>query len=86
MEEKETLYIPQGLKTRSELFDGYGKEELFKTIIVAIIVGIIDILIYIFTKNTAICVVFFIVNCWCRNDAYKGHNKYFCNRSSKVHD
>ena len=60
MEEKETLYIPQGLKTRSELFDGYGKEELFKTIIVAIIVGIIDILIYLFTKNTAICVVFFL--------------------------
>jgi hypothetical protein len=33
MEEKQTLYIPQGLKTRYELFDGYGKEELLQTII-----------------------------------------------------
>ncbi|MBC7960607.1 MAG: hypothetical protein H7X94_12120 [Vallitaleaceae bacterium] len=26
--EKETLYIPLGLKTRTEIFDGYGKGEL----------------------------------------------------------
>jgi len=31
--EKQTLYIPQGLKTQVEIFDGFGKEELFKTII-----------------------------------------------------
>ncbi len=60
MEEKETLYIPQGLKPRTELFDDYGTEELFQSIIITIIAGIIDILIYTFTKNTAICVVFFL--------------------------
>jgi len=30
---KQSLYIPQGLKTRVEIFDGFGKEELFKTIL-----------------------------------------------------
>lgn len=30
---KQTLYIPQGLKTQTEIFDGYGKEKLFQTIV-----------------------------------------------------
>ncbi|WFD10857.1 hypothetical protein [Tepidibacter hydrothermalis] len=63
MEEKkkQTLYIPQGLKTRVEIFDGYGKEELFKTIIVTIIAGIIDVLLYLIFKNTVMSVVFILV-------------------------
>lgn len=63
MEEKkkQTLYIPQGLKTRVEIFDGYGKEELFKTIIVTIVAGIIDMLLYLILKNTVMSVVFMLV-------------------------
>lgn len=58
---KHTLYIPQGLKTRVEIFDGYGKEELFKSIIVTIFAGIIDILLYLIFKNTVMSVVFILV-------------------------
>ncbi|MFA9399341.1 MAG: hypothetical protein ACERKV_13890 [Clostridiaceae bacterium] len=53
IEEKETLYIPLGLKTRTEIFEGFGKEELFKAIIISLIAGLIDIAIYRITKNTA---------------------------------
>ncbi|WP_430885119.1 hypothetical protein [Fusibacter sp. JL216-2] len=58
---KNPLYIPQGLKTRVEIFDGFGKEELFKTIIVTIVVGILDILYYLIFKNTVVSIVTILV-------------------------
>ncbi|MFT9493883.1 hypothetical protein [Anaerosolibacter sp.] len=58
---KNTLYIPQGLKTRVEIFDGYGKEELFKTIIVTLIAGVIDIVIYAIFKNVVLAIVFILI-------------------------
>lgn len=58
---KQSLYIPQGLKTRVEIFDGYAKEELFKTIIVTLIAGVIDALLYLIFKNTVTSVVSMLV-------------------------
>ena len=58
---KQSLYIPQGLKTKVEIFDGYGKEELFKTIIATIVAGIFDILMYLIFRNTVISMVFILV-------------------------
>ncbi len=58
--EKETLYIPLGLKTKTEIFDGFGKEELFKSILATLVAGAIDTIIYMLTKNTAFCVVFIL--------------------------
>lgn len=58
--EKHTLYIPQGLKTQVEIFDGFGKEELFKTIIITLIAALVDGVIYLITKNTSIAVVFIL--------------------------
>ena len=58
---KNPLYIPQGLKTRVEIFDGFGKEELFKTIILTIVVGIVDILYYLLFKNTVVSIVTILV-------------------------
>jgi hypothetical protein len=60
--EKEILYMPQGLKTRVEIINGFGKEELFKTIVVTMIAGMIDIVIYLLLKNTLKSVVFMIVS------------------------
>lgn len=59
-QEKETLYIPLGLKTKSEIFDGFGKEELFKAILATLVAGAIDVIVYILTKSTAFCVVFIL--------------------------
>lgn len=58
--EKETLYIPLGLKTKTEIFDGFGKEELFQAILATVVAGAIDTIIYMFTKSTAFCVVFIL--------------------------
>lgn len=58
---KNPLYIPQGLKTRVEIFDGFGKDELFKTIIVTIVVGMLDILYYLIFKNTVVSIVAILV-------------------------
>jgi hypothetical protein len=58
---KNPLYIPQGLKTRVEIFDGFGKEELFKTIIVTIVIGILDIIYYLIFKNTVVSIVTILV-------------------------
>lgn len=60
LEEKETLYIPLGLKTRTEIFDGFGKEELLKSIIASLVSAIIDAVIYFISKSTAFCVVFIL--------------------------
>jgi len=56
----ETLYIPLGLKTKTEIFEGFGKEELVKSIIVTLVAGVIDTIIYILTKNTTFAVVFIL--------------------------
>lgn len=58
---KNPLYIPQGLKTRVEIFDGFGKEELLKTIMVTIVVGILDIMYYLIFKNTVGSIVTILV-------------------------
>lgn len=58
---KSSLYIPQGLKTRVEIFNGYGKEELHKTILVTIIAAIVDGLCFLVFRNTVVSVVFMLV-------------------------
>lgn len=57
---EKNLYIPSGLKLRSEIFNGFGKEELVRTVAVCIIFGIIDVIIYVVTKNTVMSVVFIL--------------------------
>lgn len=55
--EKDTLYIPMGLKVKPEIFDGFGKEELFKAATITIIAGVLDIIFYLATKNVAVSIV-----------------------------
>lgn len=58
---KQTLYIPQGLKTRVEIFDGFGKEELVKTILVTLVAGGIDALLFLIFRNVVTSVVFMLI-------------------------
>ncbi len=48
-ENKESLYIPIGVKNRKEYFAGFGKEELIKTIKASVVVMIAAIMAYIAT-------------------------------------
>ncbi|QUH31110.1 hypothetical protein [Vallitalea guaymasensis] len=61
MAREKPLYIPQGLKLRTEIFNGFSKEELIKTIIVTLIAGVIDALLFFFVKNTVVAIVFMLV-------------------------
>lgn len=58
---KQTLYIPQGLSTRVEILEGYGKEELYKTIFVTIVTGMIDLLMYLLFRNVVASIVTILV-------------------------
>lgn len=53
----QTLYIPQGIKDNTEIFNGFGKKELGQTVIFGAVGVLISVLIYSFTKNLAICMV-----------------------------
>lgn len=55
--DKDTLYIPLGLKVKPEIFDGFGKEELFKSTVTTIIAGVLDAGLFMVTKNVAVSVV-----------------------------
>ena len=61
-QEKDTLYIPMGLKVKPEIFDGFGKEELFKSAGITIIAGLLDIVFYLVTKNVAVSVVMILAS------------------------
>ena len=58
---RQTLYIPQGLKTRVEIFDGFGKEELVKAILVTLVAGGIDALLFLMFRNVVTSVVFMLI-------------------------
>ncbi len=58
--EKHTLYIPQGIKLRSEIFEGFSKIELYKTIIVSIVAGIIMSVLFLLTQTVSLCLVLFL--------------------------
>lgn len=58
---RQTLYIPQGLKTRVEIFDGFGKEELVKTILVTVVACGIDALLFLLFRNVVTSVVFMLI-------------------------
>ena len=55
------LYIPQGLKTRVEIFDGYGKEELFKTILVTIAASVLDAVFFFISRNVVVSAAMMLV-------------------------
>ena len=61
MEERNTLYIPMGLKEKNEIWDGFGKEEGKKALIfIGFALGI-DIIIYLFKRNIINFMVFILV-------------------------
>ncbi|SKC77729.1 hypothetical protein [Maledivibacter halophilus] len=62
MKNDKPLYIPQGLKLRKEIVNGFGKEEVIKTTLITIIAGFIDILLFILFRNTVVTIVFMLIS------------------------
>ncbi len=57
MQSEGTLYIPMGVKTENELFNGFGKRELMQSVIGSLIGGFIAGMIWLFSGNVAVTVV-----------------------------
>ena len=57
---KKMIKIPSQIRLKTEFFEGYGIEELVKTIIVLCIAVVIGYIIYLFTKITLISTFFVI--------------------------
>ena len=51
---KKTVKIPTQIKLQTEFFDGYGMEELIKTIVVLAISTVIAYIVYKITQTTLI--------------------------------
>ena len=48
---KNTLYIPAGLKTQKEIYSGFGKNEMRQAIIATIVIAGIDVLVSLLILN-----------------------------------
>lgn len=62
MEEKGDLYIPLGLKEKYEIWNGFGRDELIKALIINAALGVLNILSYFVFRNIANNIVFFMVS------------------------
>ena len=60
MQDKRMINIPSQIRLKTEFFEGYGVEELIKTIIVLGISSMVAYIIYLFTKVTLISTLFVI--------------------------
>lgn len=58
---KDSLYIPQGIKHNSEKFKGIPDEHLKNIALVLVVFAVFDVLILIMTKNTPIAFGAFVV-------------------------
>ncbi|OZV13527.1 hypothetical protein CIW83_02990 [Tissierella sp. P1] len=62
MEENEMLYIPIGLKENNEIWDGFGKKELIKSLITLTILLTINLLIFLIKRSVVFASVFTLVS------------------------
>lgn len=57
------LYIPESVKTRSEIFNGFGFMQLMQTVAITAVVGVISFLIYLIHKNLPILITSILITC-----------------------
>lgn len=57
----ETLYIPVGIKSKPEYFDGFGKDELKQAGLICFIGAVLDIVFFVITRNISVSIVSMMV-------------------------
>lgn len=60
VQDKRMINIPSQIRLKTEFFEGYGVEELIKTIIVLGVSSVVAYIIYLFTKVTLVSTLFVI--------------------------
>ena len=63
MDEDLKLYIPLGVKPEAELFTGFGKKQLFQSIVGSLVMGGIAALAWLFTGNVTTTVTLIFLLC-----------------------
>ncbi len=58
---KMTLYIPNNVKTRSEIFEGFGKAEILQTLLATVIILSVAFLIFSINQSVSFLIVFILV-------------------------
>jgi hypothetical protein len=57
-----SLYIPIGITEKRELWTGFGKEEMTKSLITSIFLNGINFIIYMINKNISFSMIFFLTS------------------------
>ena len=57
MDEDLKLYIPLGVKPETELFTGFGKKQLFQSVVGSLLMGGLATLIWLFTGSVTTTVI-----------------------------
>ena len=60
-ENKLTLYIPNNVKTKSEIFEGFGKHEIIQTLISMAAIILIAFFIFSINHSVTFLIVFILV-------------------------
>lgn len=59
----QTLYIPESVKTKSEIFNGFGYVQLMQTITVTGAFGFISYIIYLAHRNLTFLITSILIIC-----------------------
>lgn len=57
------LYIPEGVKTKSEIFNGFGFTQLMQTALVTVIAGVISYIAYTVHNNLPFLITSILIVC-----------------------
>ena len=57
MNDEISLYIPTGVKAENELFNGFGRREMFQSVIGSLFGGAVAALLWLIAGNVALTVV-----------------------------
>lgn len=59
---RDTLYIPAGLKTQKEIYSGFGKNELRQAIVATLVIASLDVLVsLLILNNLAIFIIILLL-------------------------
>jgi hypothetical protein len=59
---KDSLYIPMGLKAESEIFSGFGKQELMKSLLFISGAAIAAVILYLFMRGIEVTIIFLFIS------------------------
>lgn len=60
---KQKLYIPESVKTKSEIFNGFGFIQLIQTALITSVVGAVSFFGYLFHRNLPVLVTTILITC-----------------------